>query len=285
MNFFSITNQIKYFFVYHNQNVKQNRQKKFDSDRVFDTKIITDSFSKMRFQITSKNEFNFKKKKFFKTKNHVYMTNDDEKKIDYYKLNNEKNQFESKINHENQNSFLNQFEKRFFVELTNSIMSSSFKSIQCKKCKTVFFFNNKLHKHIRDKCFDIMLRNINFAIQSNAAIESATKNETQIKTKLFILNFKINFSQKLEIDFEFRNYQYVMTCLNLIKNGSDRSKCLNIETNFIIMNKNFFLNQSKNFIRIMITKIIVREIDSNKHQIKKYVINSIFFQNTNEKDQ
>lgn len=35
----------------------------------------------------------------------------------------------------------------------------------------------------------------------------------------------------------------------------------------------------------MITKIIVCEIDSNKHRIKEYVISSIFFQSTNEKSQ
>lgn len=243
MNFLNITDQIKYFFIYHDQNFKQNRQKKFDSNCVFDTKIIIDSFFKMRFQITSKNKFDFKKKKFFKTKSHVYMTNDDEKKIDYYEFNNEKNQLESKTNHENQNSFSNQFEKKFFVELTNSIMSSLFKSIQCKKCKIVFFFNNKLHIHIRNKCFDKFRQNINLAIQ-NATTKLKTESEA-LKTKFFILNFKIDFSQKLEIDFKFRDYQYVMISLSLIKNDSNRSECLNIETEFIIINKGFFLSQSK----------------------------------------
>ena len=65
MNLFSITDQIKYFFVYHNQNVKQDCQRKSDSNCAFDTKVITDLFFKMRFQITSKNESDFKKKKFF----------------------------------------------------------------------------------------------------------------------------------------------------------------------------------------------------------------------------
>lgn len=55
-------------------------KKKSNSNRVFDTKIITDLSFKTRFQIMSKNEFDFKKK-ILQKKNYVYMTNDNEKKL------------------------------------------------------------------------------------------------------------------------------------------------------------------------------------------------------------
>lgn len=41
---------------------------------------------------------------------------------------------------------------------------------------------------------------------------------------------------------------------------------------------NFFLKLFKKLIKIMIIEIIIREIEVNKHRIKKYVINFIYFQ-------
>lgn len=64
MNFFNITSQIKYVLAYQNQ--KQKRSNKSDSNRVFDAKIIIDSSSRTRFQITSKNESDFKKERWKK---------------------------------------------------------------------------------------------------------------------------------------------------------------------------------------------------------------------------
>lgn len=84
MNFFNITDHIQYSSIYHKQNqnqFKKLRRKKSNSNRVFDTKTIANSFFKIFFRITSRSEFDFKKSnKNFKRRKHVYMIDDDEKK-------------------------------------------------------------------------------------------------------------------------------------------------------------------------------------------------------------
>ena len=52
MNFFSTTDQTKYFSAYHNQ--KSFRNSKFDLNHVFNSKIIIEFSFKIRLQITSK---------------------------------------------------------------------------------------------------------------------------------------------------------------------------------------------------------------------------------------
>ena len=62
MNFFNITDQIQYSPTYQNQNSFKKKRKNFD--RVFDAKVIIDFSFKIHFQITTKNESDFKKKKW-----------------------------------------------------------------------------------------------------------------------------------------------------------------------------------------------------------------------------
>lgn len=71
--------------------------------------------------------------------------------------------------------------------------------------------------------------------------------------------------------------------MSLTKNVfiSERLKCLNIEIDLIIINKTFFLIQFKKSVRIMTTKITIRDIDFEKHRTKKYVISFIFFREKN----
>lgn len=104
----------------------------------------------------------------------------------------------------------------------------------------------------------------------------------KFRIKLFILTSIVDLSQDLRTGFEFRDYQYARTGLSLIEKGPNHSKCLNTKAALIIMNKKFFLTQFKELIRTMITKIIVRDIDSNKHWIKEYVISLIFFRRTDD---
>ena len=66
MNFLNNTSQKQYASVYQNQNFKDYKRK--NSDRVFDSKVIIDFFFKIRFQITLKNKFDFRKKKEKKKK-------------------------------------------------------------------------------------------------------------------------------------------------------------------------------------------------------------------------
>ena len=207
------------------------------------------------------------------------MTDEDEKKINYYESSNENesnDNDDSNANHENENSFSNSFNhENSFVDLINSFMKTEMRTIQCKKCRIIFTFNNKLHKHIRNKCKNILWKKKTKTYNLNIGIES--------DEFLFIIIFSINFNQNLKTDFEFRNYQYVIIQLFLTEDVSKQSDCLNIGADFIIVDKAFFLFQFKESIRIMITEIIVRDIDADKHRTKKYVICFIYFRDMNDK--
>lgn len=284
MNLLSTTGQTKYSPTYHDQDSKQDRQGKSDSGRASDTKAITGSSSKVRLQITSGNESDSKKgKKPFKTKSHAYMADDDEEEVDYYEPSNEEDQLESEANHGDQDSSSDQSEEGPFVGLTDPVMSSPSKSAQCKKCKTAFPSNNKLHTHIRDKCPGRPRQDINLATQG-AATGSETESEAP-GTELPILSSKVDPSQELGTGFGFRGYQYAMASLSLTKDGPGRPGCLDTGAGLTIMDKGFFLSQSKEPIRTMATEITVRGIGSDKHRTKEYVISPIFFQGTNERGQ
>ena len=95
MNLFNITDQIKYFSVYHNQ--KSFRNLKSDLNHIFNLKIIIEFLFKIRLQITFEKKSDFRKnrnknqnksKKFYKSKAHAYLTNENEKRdVDYYDFN------------------------------------------------------------------------------------------------------------------------------------------------------------------------------------------------------
>lgn len=154
MNFFNITNYFQYVSAYKNQNSfkQKSRRDKSNSNRVFGTKIIIDSSFKILFKITFKSKFDFKKStiKNLKQKEHAYIIVDDEKKVDYYDSSNEEKNDDFNANHENKNSTSNLSKHdSIFAEI---IMITNFKSFQCKKCRILFIFNNKLFHHIRSEC-------------------------------------------------------------------------------------------------------------------------------------
>ena len=272
--------------------IRIRSKKKKNFNRVFDSKIIIDFSFKIRFQITTENEFDFKKKKwkkkkFFKQKNNAYMIADDEKKVDYYKLNNENESNDNEkfnANHENENSSSNSFDqKNSFVELMNSFMKIEINFVvQCKKCRITFLFNNKLHRHIRNECKNFLwkrkAKSYNIITKISFKIENSKSSDS-----FFIIMFSVDFNQNLKTDFEFRNYQYATIQFFLIKSVSKQPDCLNTETDFIIINKIFFLFQFKKPIRIIITEITIRGIDVDKHRTKKYVICFIYFSDVNDK--
>lgn len=104
------------------------------------------------------------------------------------------------------------------------------------------------------------------------------------KKSFSIIAFSIDSSRKIEIEFDFREYQYVTAQLSFAEDAfvSKHLKCLNTKTELTIINKAFFLFQFKKFIRTMTIKITIRGIDTNKHRTKKYVISSIYFREKND---
>ena len=155
---------------------------------------------------------------------------------------------------------------------------------KCKKCKSKFSFNNKLHQHVRNQCSDKFHKISFYSVEQN---ENEFNNSNFFKknfnsTKfLSIIISAVNSNQKLKSDFEFQKYQYVIVYLNFTEKTSQQTNCFDTNVDFIIANKFFFLNQSKASIRTMTIEITIRSIDVNKHKTKKYVISLIYFQKKN----
>lgn len=180
MNLFNNTDHIQYLFAYQEQDQNRfkhkSRREKSNSDRVFDTKIIADSFFKIPLKITFENKSDLKKSnKNFRSKGHVYMIENDEKKIDYYEFNDKNDDVDSNANHENKNYTLDVFDqKNFFIDMIITDVFKEKSSIfQCKKCYTRFIFNKKFHRHVWNKC--------------------------QRTKKIRIAFYHINFSKKISI--------------------------------------------------------------------------------------
>ena len=251
MNLFNSFDQIKYSFVYHDQN-SFKEQKKFDFDRIFAIKIISSSF-KTFFQITSKNEFDSEKnkyKKFFKQKNHVYMIKNDEKKVDYYKFSNDEktnDNHDSKqnlnANYDDENSFASSDQKKIFVKMSDSILTKFMRI--CKKCRFHFFFNNRLHVYIQNQYFDQFL--IKTAAYNSFA-KKIEKSHSQ-NQRFFVIISAIDSSQNLKTEFEFRDYQYATAQFRFSKFDTEQSDCLNTNVELIIIDKKIFLVSQKNSLK------------------------------------
>ena len=71
----------------------------------------------------------------------------------------------------------------------------------------------------------------------------------------------------------------------MFKNAISRKEYLNIEVEFILIDRAFFKKQTLNiFIRIMTIFFIIRDLDINKHQINKYALIFIYIKNKDEKE-
>lgn len=293
MNLLNITGHIQYSFAHRDQNsFKKSRRKKSNSSSLaFDVKTIAEPF-KVRLQITSEKEFDFRKnqdrnrdkdKKPYKSKAHAYTAKDKKNEMDYYDFSHEdeSNEKNFAINHENENSSFETFDQDdFFVKLIESSTSDSNKIYKCKKCRIKFSFNNKLHEDVRDSCKNKSHKTTS-AIESNRDdfdfIELIKLESNKSKKSLSIITSKVDLNQDLNSGFGFREYQYAIARLDLFEETVKQTDCLNTDADLIIMNKSFFLSQFKESIRIMTIEIIVRDIDVNKHKTKKYVICFIFF--------
>ena len=166
-------------------------------------------------------------------------------------------------------------------------------SVICRICKAFFISNNVLHKHLRNaRCnthhkadfsnIDVNHVNVKKSVSEHKSINQLDKSTIQV-AKLTIVSFKIDSNKNIEIEYKFRNWQYVIAQLSLTEDASNTSKCIDSEVEITLANTQFFKAQIKNFvsIRIMIILITVRSLEANRHSSDKYVIVSMYFKSKN----
>ena len=98
------------------------------------------------------------------------------------------------------------------------------------------------------------------------------------KSKIIIFN--VDSIKNIDIDFEFRDWNYTRAKISLSSNKKLDYVCLNIDSNIIFVDKNFFKTQTLNvLIRTIIFSISIRNLNTTKHFSIDYVIVFIYFNN------
>ena len=177
------------------------------------------------------------------------------------------------------------FDQNLHSDIENAYINISvFLSIACRACKLSFFSNNALHSHL---CQDCVRKNKiesfhdSSLTKSNCFVHSET-----ITTTLSILKFDVNFNQDIDIDYDFKNWQYVITEICLAENALSILECIDFDAEIILINIDFFKFQTKNHIAIrkMTTSITVRDLNANKYMTNRYAVVSIYFKKKDQRN-
>ena len=266
---------------YRNNNAYQNSRQK-QSDRSLKVKIIIKiETSNDRNDKNWRNKSNDKRDRY-RDKNRY--RNKDEIDKDFKNIDKEKfktktymTQNEQKINddyekyHDSDN--LNYFdsdydEKNENIDVTVSLTIIS--RITCRRCKLTLQSNNALHKHLKTCVAKIDANALHIAFKKSSSIKCSN----------------VDANKNIDIDYEFKDYQYAFAKISLIENENSTSVCADIEAEITFVDTMFFNTTAKNIsIRTMITSITVRELNTTKHFIDKYVIVFMYFSEKNNNDE
>ena len=221
------------------------------------------------------------------------MTNEN---FDYYNI--EKNF------HEKNETFVN-----FIFEVIKVSRS------RCRRCRKTFLFNNSFHRHLRDECsiqnYSIDVRNTSFSFFVNQSLffTDVIKKSNTIDTATFdnmfstfntiviatfdnvfstfntidaiIIHFDVDVFVDVDIDYDFRDWNYVKNKTFLSFTTSTKNVCFDFEIDVFLIDREFYKSQISNtFVRIMITSLKVRDLETKMHETSKYVITNIHLLDT-----
>ena len=244
---------------------KSTNDREFDRDsrnRIYDRK----KRDRIRMTSRDKNAKNLKIRDKNKTKTYIAQENDDDA-------------IASEIN-DSMNSDLQYFDPNYdesydsekIIEANHVIALN----VSCRRCATSFPSNNMLHKHIRS----------NFCSKINKpSVYVSDSNDFNTRSEMRIIRSEIDPNKNIETKYDFRNWHYATTMINLHKNEKPDPECLNTEADVTLADTKYFQDKSKDIsIRTMIAFITVRDLETNKHSIDKYAICSMYFADTDNDD-
>ena len=97
--------------------------------------------------------------------------------------------------------------------------------------------------------------------------------------KIFVINFDVNASKNIEIEYKFRDWTYAKEKCSLIENDEVIDVCFDTNVEIILIDEIFFRRQSFDvLIRKMITFLTIRDFDTNQHEISDYAICFMYFE-------
>ena len=217
-----LTNVKRFNNVYRDCNDNKSRFKKW-------TYVINEN---------EKKNINEIKKKFHEVDNNVYYN----KNLKYYYSNN---------NNEN-----------IKFELSIYFVVFLLVTFVCRRYNKQFVFNNRLYLYLRINCFRIQKSFVNVDNIKNFFVNAFvyfTKffsiNITKVfsNKKLFVIRFNVNAFKNVNINYNFRNWNYAKTKILFIENKKKENVVLNIDANIFLKNENFVKRQN---VDLLIRKMI-----------------------------
>ncbi len=121
----------------------------------------------------------------------------------------------------------------------------------CKKCKRTLSFNNQLHKHVRQNLCE------NFKIITHHVAENkiSNKSTTNLITDISIIESSVDSFKNIDTNFEFRDWIYVKTMINLFIKNNETQICLDTDCSVTLI--------ERNFIKIHATHYIIRRMTTS----------------------
>ena len=184
-----------------------------------------------------------------------------------------------KLSKNSDNDDYNQFEDFAYFDFDDekefdiSTLLATFIKVKCRQCHAFFFFNNRLHQHLRSAscCNKNHFKNNAKIILINEVIENT------------IIEFKINVNTNIDSEYEFKEWQYAIVDISLFKNEVFFACCIDTKAEIILFDTKFFVERFKAFVRIMTIFITVQDLNAQKHSTDKYAIASMYFADIDDK--
>ena len=162
------------------------------------------------------------------------------------------------------------FNEKSFVIVQNLFANETLKNSFTNE--TLKFFASQVSKSFAEKVFNIVV------------IKNNLVNVVNISISLLIIKFSMNLDLEVDINYDFQDWIHVKMNISLFEKTSSKKNYLDINVDFVLINRKFFEIQASNvFIRIMIIFIIIRDLKIDKHIINEYVIVFMIFTEKNDK--
>lgn len=208
---------------------------------------------------------NFNYENQWQNQNRAHFDDDDQK--------NQNEHYKEEVYYENQ-FFENNRESQFMKSKNNQEFESNSMNefahfacskftLKCKECEMKFYFNNKLHKHLR-------------RTQHHEKFTSNQEDIVHVMTKqLSIINSKKKIRNHHE--YVFRAFHYAMIKESLTSNEALNDLCVDNETFMSLMNRKFLRKRLSDIqIHSTVTKTNVRKIDTELHDTSNYVLLNLY---------
>ena len=148
-------------------------------------------------------------------------------------------------------------------------------------CQQIFYFNNKLHRHVR--IYRKIFSNNNFVVQ-HVDTKSSKNKKAQISLwKQFVIVSITSFNKNDE--YNFRNWKYVTMKIIVVFQKIMKNLCLNIECTMSFINKKwFYVLNFKIIVRQIIDSIKIRDINDREYFNFDYINLNFYLKNKFKKN-